>query len=123
MLVEKYPKLEALGPIKDINVVDQSNYGRFSRITRVRLVGQTGKSDTVRGEDLRLAVDPTGRKIQSAACHIVPWGNGWAFLSGRGWGHGVGLCQYGAQGMARQGKVCRDILQFYYPNAELVNLY
>lgn len=122
-LVEKYPKLEALGSIKDINVVDKSDYGQFSRITRVRLIGETGKTDTVRGEDLRLTIDPTGRRIQSSVCKIVPWGNGWAFLSGRGWGHGVGLCQYGAQGMARLGKNCRDILQHYYPNSEVVNLY
>ncbi len=122
-LVEKYPKLAALGSIKEINVIDKSDYGQFSRITRVRLVGETGKTDTVRGEDLRLAIDPTGRKIQSAACKIVTWGNGWSFLSGRGWGHGVGLCQYGAQGMARLGKNYREILQHYYPNSEVVSIY
>jgi stage II sporulation protein D len=122
-LVEKYPKLEALGAIKGLEIADRSDYGSFSRITRVRLIGETGKTDTVRGEDLRLALDPTGRKIQSTVCKIVPWGNGWAFLSGRGWGHGVGLCQYGAQGMARLGKSCPDILQHYYPNSEIVNLY
>ena len=36
-------------------------------------------------------------------CQIVPSGDGWAFVSGRGWGHGVGMCQYGAEGMARLG--------------------
>jgi stage II sporulation protein D len=122
-LVAKYPKLEALGGIKDIEVTEKSTYGDFSRITRVRLIGETGKTDTIRGEDLRLALDPTGRKIQSTICTIVPWGNGWAFLGGRGWGHGVGLCQYGAQGMARQRKSYRDILQYYYPGSEVVNLY
>jgi stage II sporulation protein D len=122
-LVEKYPNLRAIGPIKDIEIVDKSDYGQFSRVTRVRLVGETGKTDTVRGEDLRLAIDPTGKKIQSTICRIVAWGNGWAFVGGRGWGHGVGLCQYGAQGMARLGKSCRDILQYYYPTSEIVNLY
>jgi stage II sporulation protein D len=122
-LVEKYPKLQALGSIKDIQVIEKSDYDDFSRMTRVRLIGETGKTDNVRGEDLRLAIDPTGRKIQSAGCNIVQWGNGWAFLHGRGWGHGVGLCQYGAQGMARLGKSYKEILQHYYPSSEIVNLY
>ncbi len=40
-------------------------------------------------------------------------------LSGRGWGHGVGLCQIGAAHMAAAGYSHREILQFYYPNAQL----
>lgn len=32
----------------------------------------------------------------------------------KGYGHGVGLCQYGADGMARQGKSYQDILTYYY---------
>jgi len=35
-------------------------------------------------------------------------------LSGRGWGHGVGLCQWGAKGMAENGKAYKYILQYYY---------
>ncbi len=34
---------------------------------------------------------------------------------GRGWGHGVGLCQNGAFGMALAGKGYREILAWYYP--------
>ncbi len=35
-------------------------------------------------------------------------------FSGRGWGHSVGMSQYGAKAMAEQGKTYKDILQFYY---------
>lgn len=35
-------------------------------------------------------------------------------LKGRGWGHGVGMCQWGARGMAEQGYSFRDILRHYY---------
>jgi stage II sporulation protein D len=122
-LFEKYPKLEPLGSIKGIEVAEKSTYDQFSRITRVRLVGENGKSDTIRGEDLRLTIDPTGKKMQSAACTIVPTATGWNFYGGRGWGHGVGMCQYGAEGMARQGKKYQDILHYYYSNCEIVNLY
>jgi len=122
-LAARYATLEALGEIKDIVVLDKSDYGAFSRMTRIRLVGTTGKTDTLRGEDLRLSLDPTGRKIQSTICQIVPWGDGWAFLSGRGWGHGVGLCQYGAEGMARLGRTAEAILQHYYPGSTIENIY
>lgn len=44
-------------------------------------------------------------------------------FSGRGFGHGVGLCQWGAKGMAEKKKTASQILQFYYPGAELTKPY
>jgi SpoIID/LytB domain protein len=40
-------------------------------------------------------------------------------LDGKGWGHGVGLCQIGAAVMASKGYSYKEILQHYYPNTEL----
>ncbi|MBI2838977.1 MAG: SpoIID/LytB domain-containing protein [Acidobacteria bacterium] len=40
-------------------------------------------------------------------------------FSGKGWGHGVGLCQVGSYGMALRGKSYREILQTYYPGTEI----
>ena len=40
-------------------------------------------------------------------------------LDGRGWGHGVGLCQIGAANMACHGFSYRDILSFYYPSSSV----
>jgi len=122
-LLARYPKLQALGEIIDVAAIEESCYGSYSRLRRIRLTGATGKTDTLRAEDLRLALDPSGRKIKSAVCRIVTWGNGWAFLAGRGWGHGVGMCQCGAEGMARLGGSAEEILQYYYPGAEIVSLY
>ncbi|MCL5280432.1 MAG: SpoIID/LytB domain-containing protein [Planctomycetes bacterium] len=122
-LLQKYSKLNALGQISEITASAESCYGPFSRLTRIRLTGTTGKTDTLRAEDLRLTLDPSGLKIKSAACQVVPWGDGWAFVSGRGWGHGVGMCQHGAEGMARLGSNAEAILQYYYPGAKIVNVY
>jgi stage II sporulation protein D len=122
-LTARYPKLKALGEIKEIVIADQIDYGQFSRMTKIKLVGATGKTDTLRAEDLRLGIDSSGRKIKSTVCTIVPWGDGWAFLSGRGWGHGVGMCQCGAEGMARKGSTAEEILQHYYPGAQIVSIY
>ncbi len=38
---------------------------------------------------------------------------------GRGWGHGVGLCQNGAFGMALAGRSYREILAHYYPGTDV----
>ncbi|MGL4370036.1 MAG: SpoIID/LytB domain-containing protein [Spirochaetota bacterium] len=40
-------------------------------------------------------------------------------LKGRGWGHGVGMCQYGAKGMAENGASYKNILQYYYRGVSL----
>jgi len=42
---------------------------------------------------------------------------------GKGWGHGVGLCQWGSRGMALIGKGYRDILHYYYKDIELRKIY
>ncbi len=122
-LIARYPSLARLGEITGIVAIEKSDYGQFARLTRIRLTGSTGQTDTLRAEDLRLSLDPSGRKIQSTICHVVAWGNGWAFLSGRGWGHGVGMCQCGAEGMARLGKTAEQILQYYYPGSAIASLY
>ena len=44
-------------------------------------------------------------------------------LHGAGWGHGVGLCQIGALGMALAGYDSKTILAHYYQSSELINIY
>jgi stage II sporulation protein D len=118
----QYPKLKQLGKIINISPADQSNYGEFSRLTKVKLLGSTNKSDFLKAEDFRLTIDPTGRKFKSTICQIVKWGDKWVFSSGRGWGHGVGMCQCGAEGMARNGKNAKQILSYYYPDSKILTI-
>lgn len=42
---------------------------------------------------------------------------------GGGWGHGVGMCQMGARGLAAAGKNCLAILTHYFTGTELARLY
>ncbi|OGR96774.1 MAG: hypothetical protein A2016_11230 [Elusimicrobia bacterium GWF2_62_30] len=51
-------------------------------------------------------------KIYSGKDHVI--------LEGAGSGHGVGMCQWGAEGMARKGFSYRAILQHYYPGTEII---
>jgi len=43
-------------------------------------------------------------------------------FSGQGHGHGVGLCQWGAGGLAKAGRTSPEIISFYYPGSRLVRL-
>lgn len=40
-------------------------------------------------------------------------------ITGSGWGHGLGMSQYGAKGMAEKGYNYQDILKYYYPGAKI----
>jgi len=131
-LIARYPTLKKLGQIKELVVERKSDYkietdnqqSILSRLTFIKLVGSNGKSDYIRAEDLRMTIDPSGKRVKSTICKIKSAGEKWAFLAGRGWGHGVGLCQCGAQAMARmEGKTAFEILLYYYPGSEIDYVY
>ncbi|MDD5064368.1 MAG: SpoIID/LytB domain-containing protein [Phycisphaerae bacterium] len=122
-LLKRYPRLAGIGEIINVNSVGQSNYEGYSRLTRIEITGSSGKRDFLRAEDFRLAIDPSGQEIKSAVCQIVNTGDKWAFVQGRGFGHGVGMCQCGAEGMARQGKNSKQILFYYYPGSNIERVY
>lgn len=122
-IIKRYPKLQSLGKIKAIEPFKVSKYDRFSRITSVKFIGETGETGFLRAEDLRLTADPSGQKIKSAACQILKIGDKFRFYAGRGYGHGVGMCQCGAEGMARDGKTYEEILSYYYPGSKIMRVY
>lgn len=75
--------------------------------------------DPVLGIPLRDIRDKFALKSTFFSCR--PEGDD-VVLSGRGYGHGVGLCQEGAMKMAKLGYSHGDILQFYFPGANLLNI-
>ena len=117
-LMNRYPNLNRLGEIKEISVDKKSDYDQFERITRMKISGPNDTSEFLRAEDFRLVIDSTGQKIKSTVCEFEESENSYTFTNGRGWGHGVGMCQCGAQGMAREGKSTEEILSHYYPNSK-----
>jgi stage II sporulation protein D len=54
---------------------------------------------------------------------VAKTGSGNLILQGHGSGHGVGMCQWGAKGMAEQGWGYRKILEHYYPSCDLKKFY
>ncbi|MBV8257139.1 MAG: SpoIID/LytB domain-containing protein [Actinobacteria bacterium] len=67
-----------------------------------------------------LAAALLGAGPATAAQYVAPAGSGALFLfNGHGWGHGVGMSQYGAFGMAQNGYTLQQILQHYYPGTTI----
>jgi stage II sporulation protein D len=98
--------------LRQIKVLERSP---SQRILKLRLVGESG-SVVMKGADFRKAAGYS--KLPSTAFEAHREGVNFVFI-GRGSGHGVGLCQFGAKGMAEDGKTYREILQYYYPGATL----
>ena len=61
-------------------------------------------------------------KLKSLQFELEPKKDGWT-IHGQGFGHGAGLCQWGAKVLAEQGQDFRKILSHYYPGTELQVLY
>ncbi len=116
-LFDRYPALaDKLGEIVSIEPI---RIGQIGRIVGVRLIGKDQTKDFLRGEDFRLSLDSSGMKLRSAVFTIRRDNDVYIFENGRGFGHGVGLCQTGAEQMARQGADCGRILTYYFPDAEI----
>jgi len=119
-LVSRYPSLSE--KLVKITAIEVAGTGSLGRITRVSLIGSNGKKDSVRGEDFRLALDPSGMKLKSAVFSVKREGVVYVFYNGQGFGHGTGLCQTGAEYMAREGNTYTQILNWYYPGAKIMQL-
>ena len=100
-----------------MEIVSRSESGRAQRL---RLKGGTPPDILVSASSFRFAVNRAlgWNKIRSDLYDLRNDGDHILF-SGRGSGHGVGLCQAGAEAMARQGKDYRQILEFYFPGTHL----
>lgn len=98
---------------------------------RISAFGPSGRAAAleIRTQRRKVAVPATdfyqgiGRRagwnaVRSTYFRLLP-GRDYVMLDGLGNGHGVGMCQWGAEGMARKGFKYRDILRHYYPGTEI----
>ena len=100
--------------------------GASARLVKLKIVGE--KRSLIVGKELEIRKFLSRTHLYSSAFVVDecrdPKGNLTGFnLQGAGWGHGVGLCQIGAAMMSEQGYQHKEILQHYYPQAQLLQLY
>ena len=101
--------------IQGIHVSDQDPKGRVFQLNY-----QDPNQANILAQNFLLQI---GRKFGwnqvKSALFIIQKSNQGYYFKGKGLGHGVGLCQWGARGMARQGTNFREILMHYYPGTRL----
>ena len=94
--------------------------GKSGRIWKLKIVG-TKKSFTI-GKELEIRRALSESHLYSSAFDVEKKDNRF-ILHGKGWGHGVGLCQIGAAVMGQQGYSYNQILLHYYRGAEIKKIY
>jgi stage II sporulation protein D len=118
-LSEIQTKLSTSYKIGRISNLITGKRDKSGRIQDIKIVSSKGKITILANEFRHLIginlIKSTNFKVKITGKKAV--------FSGLGWGHGVGLCQWGAYFMARKGYTYKDILEYYYPGAEIRNIY
>jgi stage II sporulation protein D len=109
-----------LGRVTDVREQGRTASGRVAALT----VQTESGSYTLRGNDIRFVLrDPKGTILNSTLFSLSTETSGGEVsaltLNGRGYGHGIGMCQWGAIGRARAGQNYRTILETYYPGTTI----
>jgi stage II sporulation protein D len=126
---EGYASLLKVDGVRRVEILEKNPAGRP---VRYALTDAKGQRFEVTAERLRWALNadprnpanlrPAKERIKSAYFEPLVAG-GELVLSGRGHGHGVGMCQYGAEAMSKKGAKEAAILSRYYPGAAIAKSY
>ncbi|MBL4818913.1 MAG: SpoIID/LytB domain-containing protein [Deltaproteobacteria bacterium] len=105
-----------------------------ANVSKIKSIGETNSG---RVKNFRVLSDAKPKEMKSAELRrILGYSNfrstlltkknfGWGSVEfgGRGFGHGVGMCQWGALTLAKKGKTAKQILDYYYPGTEIRRFY
>ena len=110
-------QMEKLIPgFKSLRITSKTATGR---VEKVQVKGKKSEK-TLSGVDVRRILGYGD--LKSLSFSFTQKGGNYTF-SGKGFGHGAGLCQWGANRLAAQGKNYREILNHYYPGSEIIKMY
>ncbi|HNW36767.1 MAG TPA: SpoIID/LytB domain-containing protein, partial [Candidatus Ozemobacteraceae bacterium] len=118
---KKVEEAADIGRISDVTDFERGPSGRLFKIT---LKGEKGTKTIMK----ELAIRKLFGGLRSA-CFVADWkrdASGYligAEFIGAGWGHGVGMCQTGAQAMAKAGNSFNRILAHYFPGGKIEKIY
>lgn len=110
--------VRGIGTLYDVNI-KQKGYSR--RAVEIEIIGSNGVK-TLKGGKIRSAFRLREQLFVINKRYSGNTVTSYTF-TGRGWGHGVGMCQYGAFGMAKMGVKSADIVKHYYTGADVTKVY
>jgi stage II sporulation protein D len=113
-------KLRAAGlKIGDVVQLKPLELDESNRILKLSIMDPDGTSLAIKGSNFRMAVGPDIIRSTQFTAEVL---QDKVVFNGKGWGHGVGLCQEGACGMALKGYGAFDILRYYYHGIMVENI-
>ncbi len=112
-------KLKAAGyKVKKVKSIEIQSRDSSGRITGLKLIDDD-RETKIKAKDFRSIIGST--VIRSTNFTVSPAGDDLVF-EGFGWGHGVGMCQWGSYFFAKAGRTHQEILKYYYPGSALISL-
>lgn len=122
----------SLRTVSSISTILPREVNEFGRPRTYTLSDKRGKTWTISAESIRIACNFTDggklpkvtrdKRVNSGDFEARRNGRTMIF-TGRGFGHGVGMSQFGAEGKAREGQTAGEILEHYYPGARVRRAY
>jgi stage II sporulation protein D len=110
--------VRGIGTLYDINV---KRVGYSRRPVELEIIGSNGVK-TLKGGAIRSALRLREQLFVMNKRYSGSMAASYTF-TGRGWGHGVGMCQYGAYGLAKMGVKYDEIIKHYYSGVDLTQAY
>lgn len=112
-------KISAIDPgVKRIDDIKLGEVDSSGRADTVKVRSASGWT-MIKVSDLRREIGREKLKSSKFVVHRYPF---FYVFKGHGWGHGVGMCQWGAMGMAVMLQSTRTILRKYYPGTKIVDI-
>ena len=131
---EIYSRESIVKRLKDYNLLDNKNYSieyitiasRYNsgRVNELEIVITDDFDEesivTIKGNEIRSILRTANNKsILWSTLFDVQLDSDKIIISGKGFGHGVGLCQWGAISLSKNGRSYSEILDLYYPGTEI----
>ncbi|MES2964283.1 MAG: SpoIID/LytB domain-containing protein [Bdellovibrionota bacterium] len=105
-------KFKVAGHLQAMKVLEKTSSGRIGKL---QMKWSDGSTVVVSGHEFRMTMGHD--KVRSAKFEVRKDVDGGFDLVGQGFGHGVGMCQWGARHLAKVGRGYREILAHYFPKA------
>jgi stage II sporulation protein D len=116
-----WEKMVSLGRWTEL--VRKNNYKGNADSSEIFAFSQPARTDnySIEGFKMPLRVIRDELGLKSSWFSVIPQGDS-LYIRGRGYGHGVGLCQEGAMMMAAGGSAYGEIIRFYYPGVKITDI-
>ncbi len=110
--------VRGIGTLYDVNIRSK---GYSRRAVELEIIGSNG-TKILKGGKIRSALRLNEQLFVIDKKYSGDRVTGYTF-TGRGWGHGVGMCQYGAYGLAKMGVKAEAIIKHYYTGVDVTRAY